>query len=364
MKVGIDARALFGDRGVARYLRELLGALTLRFPGDEYRVLLAGAPAADVPSGVVTRHDPRPRRLLFAAAALTGRPRLDRLLGGDLDVLWAPAPAPLAVSADVPFVLTVHDLSFEERRGDFTPYERLWHRLARPRTLAARADRIICDSAATRDLLAVAYAVDGEHVSVIAPGVRGTPTAGEGTPTAGESAPAAADAAVFLSVGALEPRKAPELLCRAFARARADGLDAELVFAGSGRLADKLAGPGVTVLGRVTDAELDRLYAGATALVMPSWLEGFGLPPLEAAARGIPSIVSDLPVFAETLGDAALRIPPGDEPALAAALRRMADDVELRDDLAARALRAVQPLTWERAADRTRAVLAAAAGCA
>jgi len=355
VKVGIDARALSGDRGVARYLRELLDMLALRFPDDEYRVLLAGSLPDAIPTGVVVRHDRRPQRLIFAAAALTGRPRIDLLLGGDLDVVWAPAPAPLAVSAAVPFVLTVHDLSFEERPQDFTPYERLWHLLARPRSLAARADRIICDSATTREALIASYGVDGDRIAVIAPGVRGGTAVRATSPSARPT---------FLAVGALEPRKAPELLCRAFARARADGLDAELVFAGSGRLADRLTGPGVTVLGAVSDAELDRLYADATALVMPSLLEGYGLPPLEAAIRGIPSIVSDLPVFAETLGEAALRVPPGDEVALASALVRLARDAGLRTDLAGRAARAVQPLTWERAAGLTRAVLADAGGCA
>ena len=67
-----------------------------------------------------------------------GRPRLDRLLGG-VDVVWAPAPAPLAVSAGVPLVLTVHDRSFEERpRRLHAATSALWHR-ARPAARARRA---------------------------------------------------------------------------------------------------------------------------------------------------------------------------------------------------------------------------------
>ena len=50
-----------------------------------------------------------------------------------MDVVWAPTIAPLSLSPGVPFVLTIQDLSFELRPGDFTAYERLWHRLARPR---------------------------------------------------------------------------------------------------------------------------------------------------------------------------------------------------------------------------------------
>ena len=85
--------------------------------------------------------------------------------------------------------------------------------------------------------------------------------------------------------------------------ARAGGLDADLAMVGHGRLDRALSGPGLHLLGHVTDLELDGLYAGALALVMPSRLEGFGLPPLEAALRGIPSIVTDLPEFAATMSN-------------------------------------------------------------
>ena len=94
---------------------------------------------------------------------------------------------------------------------------------------------------------------------------------------------------------------------------------------------------------------------------MPSLAEGYGFPPLEAAACGTPSIVSDLPVFHETLGDAALRVPPGDEAALAEALVRMAGDDPLRERLAVAAAGAIEGRTWEAAARAAHAVLAEAA---
>ena len=74
-------------------------------------------------------------------------------------------------------------------------------------------------------------------------------------PPAGPAAPP-----YLLAVGALEPRKAPDLLVRAFTAARAGGLQAQLVFAGEGRMAGALAADGVTVLGHVSDAELDSLF--------------------------------------------------------------------------------------------------------
>lgn len=363
MRVGIDGRTFSdpGNRGVARYTRRLIAALAKRFPEDELRVLVpGGAPLSleglDAPNVAITRR--RLRRIPHAAAALAGRPRLDRQLGGGLDVVWGPAPAPLAVSAGIPFVLTLHDLSWELRPHDFTRYERLFHSLARPRRLAARAARVICVSQAVAADAADRWGLD--QAQVVPPGVD-PPRSPTSEAIAATRARYELDQRYLLFVGALEPRKAPDVLAAAYARARNDGLDADLAYAGTGRLASELAGPGIHLLGRVPEEDLTPLYAGALALVAPSWIEGFGLPPLEAALCETPAVVTDLPSFVATLGGAALRVPPGDEQALAEALVRMAGDEQLCRRLGAEARAAAAGFTWERAAGATRAVLVDAA---
>src|SRR6185437_12103585 len=166
MRVGVDARHLTAGRGVARYTRALLGALAAAHPDDEWLAFVPGrAPIPAVPDGVRLVRHAVPGRALFGAAAVTRRPRLDRRIPGGVDVVWAPAPAPLALSAGVPLVLTVHDRSFEERPRDFTAYERAWHRLARPRALAARAAAVVCDADAVRADIARAWGVDATVVS-------------------------------------------------------------------------------------------------------------------------------------------------------------------------------------------------------
>jgi glycosyltransferase involved in cell wall biosynthesis len=358
--VGIDGRSLAGpqDRGVTHVTRSLVAALAAGSTDDRLDVLVPGRgpwtlpPALDRANVRIVRHA-LPSRVLFGAAALTGRPRLDRLLG-DVDVLWVPAPAPLAASRSVPLVLSVHDLSWEQRPQDFTVYQRLWHALARPRRLAERADALAAVSQATAAELERRWEIPPERVTVVPNGV-------DLPPLDPEAAPPGLPERYLLFVGALEPRKAPELLVEAFGRARAQGLDAELVLAGAGRLAPRLRAPGVRLLGEVPRAALPTLYAGALALVMPSWLEGFGLPPAEALLAGTGAIVSDLPVFAETLGEGALRVAPGDPDALAGAMLRVAGDADLRARLAAAGAEAVGSLTWERTARELRAVLAAAA---
>ena len=169
-------------------------------------------------------------------------------------------------------------------------------------------------------------------------------------------------AGYVLAVGALEARKAPDLLVAAHARATAAGLRAPLVLAGEGPRRRTLQSADLTLLGRVPDEQLPALYAGALALVCASSDEGFGFTPLEALAQGTPVVVADLPVFRETLGDAAIRFAPGDADGLAAALLRVEREPQLRARLAADGADAVARLSWRRAAEATRAVLAEAAG--
>jgi glycosyltransferase involved in cell wall biosynthesis len=367
MRVAVDARALAHSRGVTRYASALLTALAREHPDDRWLLFAPGrgplgemAQVAELevlPNVSLRRHRVS-GRALFGAAAITGRPRLDRLAGAAPDVVWAPTVAPLALSARIPFVLTVQDLSFALRPRDFTAYERLWHGLARPRTLARRAQRVIVLAEPTRAQLVARWGLDPERVRVIAPGVHRP--AGQIDPAVTLQRLGLPAGGYLLAVGALEPRKAPLLLARAFAAARARGLLATLVLVGEGRMGPQLDGPGVRRLGRVSDGVLDALYAGALALVVPSLLEGYGLPLREALARGLPAIVSDLPAFTADVSPAVLRVRAGDEPALTEALVRIERDDVLRRRLADAAAGAVDGLSWARAARQTRELLAAA----
>jgi glycosyltransferase involved in cell wall biosynthesis len=329
MLVGVDARALAARRGVARYTRRMVEALAA-LDGVAVRALVPGREAVEGVDGVELRRTALPSRVLHLAGAVAGFPRVDTLLGDDVDVTWLPAPAPAGVGD--PYVLTVHDLSWEDRPGDFTRYERLWHRAARPAALARRARAVICDAPAVAEQVQARWGVEAR---VVEPGVDHV------------AGVAPRPGSYVLYVGALEPRKGLDVLADAWSRAALDGV--ELLVAGEGREPV----PGATLLGHVSDTELHALYAGAQAVVLPSHLEGFGLPPREAAAHGTPSIVSDLPTLRLP---GTLRVPPGDAAALADALRALpAERARLVAELPA-------PRTWDDAARELRGVLEAAAG--
>ncbi|MEI2703608.1 MAG: glycosyltransferase [Baekduia sp.] len=272
--VAVDGRRLAAGRGVSRVATRVCEELST-IGGIEVRAVT-------------------PSRAARAASALTGRPTL--IAAADADVAWLPAPGPIAAGA--PYVLTVNDLSWLDRPADFTHYERLWHRLMRfPRLLRAAA-AVTCIDASVADDLESRF---GVGATVVEPGVDAPPAG---------IVPFERPRPYFLFVGALEPRKGLDVLADAWRRAAPD---ADLLIAGEGRTRPDIG----ELLGHVSDEQLHRLYAGAKALIVPSLLEGYGLTPREAAAHGVPSIVSDLPSLRLP---GTLRFPAGDAGALAAAI--------------------------------------------
>ena len=130
-------------------------------------------------------------------------------------------------------------------------------------------------------------------------------------------------------------------------------------------LARSLAGipPGrIEWLGQVSDEKLADLYRRAQALVFPSLHEGFGLPPVEAMACGTPVIVSDLPVFHETVADAGLYVDPASVTGISETMLRLLGDEGLQAAGSRRGLARAAEFTWENCARRTYRAICEAAG--
>jgi glycosyltransferase involved in cell wall biosynthesis len=112
------------------------------------------------------------------------------------------------------------------------------------------------------------------------------------------------------------------------------------------------------ILGYVGEREKWRFLADATALLLPSWAEGFGMPILEAQAVGTPVVTGDTTAMPEVAGKhGALFVPSGDDEALADAMGEIAEDQALRERLSGAGKKNLERFSWERAARKTLEVL-------
>jgi glycosyltransferase involved in cell wall biosynthesis len=173
----------------------------------------------------------------------------------------------------------------------------------------------------------------------------------------------------ILNVGTLEPGKNQAMLVRAFHRLKGQGLEQGLVIAGQKgwmyeklfRLVDGLGlREDVRFVGYLPDDDLAAVYNMADLFVFPSLYEGFGLPPLEAMACGLPVVASSAPALAEVLDGAALLVDAYDASAVAEATAKALRDKRLRSRLRRQGLERASQFSWQRTARGTVAAYEAA----
>lgn len=271
------------------------------------------------------------------------------------DVYWATWNAGVPWPCAVPSVLTVHDVIPLRHPDDFG--SRLWqwsYRLALRLSLRA-ATRIVAVSEATRRDLAARCGVDPARVTVVRHGVepRFSPQA--------EAADFGLRGRVVLYVGGCEARKNLAALLAAFDRMAADPRLADVTLAVTGdrerldpRAAEVLAtmryGDRVQLTGYVPDDRLPHLYRRASVFAFPTLEEGFGFPPLEALACGVPVVASGADSMPEVLGQAATIVEPPTVEGLAAALTDVLTHPAKAAELARRGPEQAAKFSWPEAA--------------
>ncbi|MEW6251179.1 MAG: glycosyltransferase family 1 protein [Planctomycetota bacterium] len=280
-------------------------------------------------------------------------------------------PNHIPIRCDRPTVTTIHDLSVLEH-PEWHPADRVrWYE----RGFAAglrQTSRFIAPSEFTRQEMAARLGLAEDRIDVTyqAPRPGFAPAGSDRVRQACEAL--RLPERFFLYVGTLEPRKNVSGLLAAYARLPAEVRQAQpLVLAGGfgwkmEALEREINGHGlaadVRMTGYLSDEFLLGLYGAATALVWPTFYEGFGLPPLEAMACGCPVITSAVTSLPEVVGDAGVLLDPCDTPAWAEAMRRAVEDPGWRTDLCARGLARAATFTWARCARQTIACYRAALG--
>jgi len=257
--------------------------------------------------------------------------------------------------------VTVHDLApfVSERWGQ--PVGRAAAAFRYSLRAMRRAGRLVTPTAAVREDILERTGFPPDRVVVVPNGVdAGWVRVSEGAERAEWRARFKIERGrrFLLHVGGTEPRKNVEGLIEVFARLDCpDERELWLVHAGAPftraqrARADALGvADRIVAHGACDDAELGALYSLAELLVFPSFYEGFGWPPLEAAACGTASVVGDTPAARETLGEAAALADPHAPDALSGAIRALLEDETDRRALAAKAEARAREFTWERTA--------------
>ena len=351
-RIGINALYLIpgGVGGTEIYLRELLKALARIDTHNLYFIFTNRDTGADlVPRQANFHRKAQAVRAKFRSARILWEQTVLPLEAARhrLDVLFNPGfTSPLL--APCPSVTVFHDLQHKRHpeyfQGLDLPFWRLFLWMA-----AHRSRHLIATSEATRADLQHFYRIAGKSVTVIPHGVEQRFFALDRSSTE----------PYLLYVATLHPHKNHERLLRAYARrprrerlvlAGMNGFHVQPVRA---LIEDLQLGDAVILTGWIPREELYELYARASACVIPSTFEGFGMPVLEALASGIPTACSDIPALRESAGEAALFFDPLDEDAIATAIDRITEDERLRQALAESGPRQARPFTWERTARQT-----------
>jgi glycosyltransferase involved in cell wall biosynthesis len=370
MVIGFDLRCLQDPlrAGVAEYTRRLFKALLAGEQKNQYLGFTSGfrTKVADFPNC----HFPYPNKFLNFCLKFLSRPKLDKLVekytGQKTDLMVFPNFNFLRVSPGLPYVLIVHDLSFELFPEFFSWKRRFWHRLVCLRREVKEAKIIVAVSENTKRDLVEIYGAKEQKVRVVYPGISFTgsrPVQGARQQEARQRYNLPEHFILYL--GTLEPRKNIEGLIQAYELliSKLQTVNYKfiphLVIAGPkgwlsfniyARAVKSPSKDKIHFIGFVEDKDKEALYRAALLFVYPSFYEGFGFPPLEAAQLGVPTIVSANSSFLETLGQGALLVNPLNIAEIASAMFQGLNNEGLREMLIHKGREAAMLFSWEKCA--------------
>lgn len=377
MIIGVDIRALAAPHksGIQEYTEQLLSHLlpldrTIKYRlfYSSWRTPLKSYPWLELPN-VTTKTMRIPNRALFWGGRLIGAPKIDQLIGG-CDVFFSPHLFLAPLSPWVRRVTTYHDLSYEKFPEFFSWRKRIWHRLEmRPQWQARFSHRIIAVSDSTKRDLEALYHIDPAKITRIYSGVSPQFLPHERHAVELFRLERNLPKRFLLFLGTLEPRKNIMGILRAFDMLAQDAKydDVGLVFAGARgwlcgevfKYISRMPWKGrVRFIGYVPDIERTMWYCAASALVYPSFFEGFGLPPLEAMACGTPVIAAHSSSLPEIVGTAGILVDPYRITDIANAMRNVLDDKRLVRRLSHDGQERARQFSWDRCTRETLAVLA------
>jgi len=378
MRILVDGIPLLGEASIATYLRELILSLAAEGEEHDYSLFFRGF-----------RSDTQDRMayLLADPAFAKFRCKTTRVPNRLLEWCWTRRSLHLPLTEawlgwpdlflstiyvtpvlrGVTVVMIAYDLIpllFPQLYGQDQPLLTL-----RIRRGIDRADAIIAISECTKRDYVELLGADSTRIHVVYPGVDARFRATiDGAAQATVLTHYGLRQPYLLYVGSLGPHKNVGILVRVFRRLRqARRLPHQLVLCGHARWGravveeaqDLIAAGDCAVLDFIPAYDVPYLYHGAEAFAFLSLYEGFGLPPLEAMACGVPVVASNAGSLPEVVGDAGLLVSPTDEEAIEEALYRVLTEPSLRQELRTRGLYRATRFSWAETARQTLAIFTA-----
>jgi alpha-1,3-rhamnosyl/mannosyltransferase len=361
MRIAINIRSFLNRGGIGEYSRSIVKNLVKCFPDDTF--LLFGIPGTDT-SFLPERDNWRfieirgpSNRIFWERFSLTPSVNEEKA-----DIFHCPDyTAPPGMNC--PIVVTVHDLSFKFFPRGVSLKARILYNLTAPRSME-RSSLLISDSHFTKNEIKNTGWKNPNDIRVVHLGV-----GDEFLETIPNDEIKTIlkiyelEQGYILYLGALDKRKNIALIINAYGQLKKNGLNPpKLVLAGDDigggseitNLILKLGlGNDVRRIGFIPREHIRQIYKGAIFFVFPSIYEGFGLPPLEAMACGVPVIASEAASLPEVVGNAAILIPVADCAPLIEAMRIFLADDLIRGEYASKGQKRARDFTWEKTARET-----------
>ncbi|MHA0856490.1 glycosyltransferase family 4 protein [Paenibacillus sp. CMAA1364] len=356
MRIGVDAHILAGKfQGSRTYLLNLYHEVMKQECDHDYCFFgfwSAGYPYGNDPQYIDFKSTSKIKRLTYQTSPLVKEHQID--------LYHTTYISPIMLPCDV--IVTIHDVLFETHPQYFTNREVLRNKIL-VRYSAKRAKQIHTVSEYSKSKIIELYGIPEHKVKVVPNGVDISRFSSDNKALSIDLVYEKYGVKDYiLTVGRIEPRKNHLQLLDAYMILKQKLSDDAgcLVIVGQPdfgftqffeRMKELGLEKDVLIIDSVDDVVLPHLYRAARIFVYPSFAEGFGIPPIEAMASGIPVVSSNTTAIPEVIGEAGILVDPNNAEEIAAQMEVLLTNMELQESLRLKGLEQVKKWTWKSSAD-------------